>query len=415
MNLLAVLFLTLLSTSCFVNANPLAGKKLFVRSIYTHQIQSTMGGATPDEKKLLRKVLNVPTAQWLALKNFLNRNERVDTILKLAASKSNSPLVTFVVYNLPNRDCSAGASSGEFSCQSGLCEDGLRRYRKEFIDPLAVRVKSKCGKVPMAFIIEPDALGNLLTGGGVCQLARTKAAYEEGIKYAVQKLKEACPSSPLYLDAGNGAWLGWAANSAKYMALVKKFGIARKLRGFAINISNYQSMGILCPYVGFCERSRGNRGHPCCQGDTCGHMDYNPGFTALNYAASLRKKAAGAIPGFNPHFLIDTSRNGVTNTWKASCQNWCNIRGAGVGRLPTTRTREPGLVDAYMWIKPPGESDGCTQKLPNGKKCQSYAGDCSSPDSVGSRGGEPRAPAAGKWFGYHMKSMLKNGRRNLGL
>ena len=51
----------------------------------------------------------------------------------------------------------------------------------------------------------------------------------------------------------------------------------------------------------------------------------------------------------------DTSRNGrggIRHEWGA----WCNVRGAGLGQRPVA-TPMPGL-DAYVWIKPPGESDG---------------------------------------------------------
>lgn len=86
-------------------------------------------------------------------------------------------------------------------------------------------------------------------------------------------------------------------------------------------------------------------------------------------AASVSK----AIPGFAPHFLVDTGRNGVTDM-RQDCANWCNIRGAGVGRVPTTATNN-SLIDAFMWLKTPGESDGCTQVgvVPAIARCQSPA------------------------------------------
>lgn len=42
------------------------------------------------------------------------------------------------------------------------------------------------------------------------------------------------------------------------------------------------------------------------------------------------------------------------------CANWCNIRGAGVGVQPTFHTADTSMIDAYFWLKTPGESDGCT-------------------------------------------------------
>lgn len=133
-----------------------------------------------------------------------------------------------------------------------------------------------------------------------------------------------------------------------------------------------------------------NADHPCCQIDACKLTEhYNVGFTYLNYVASLTKIASVELPGFDPHFIIDTSRNGVR---AADCGNWCNVRAAGVGAWPGTDTDYPERVDAYMWIMPPGESDGCTEILPNGDVCPRFNSECASDASIGSLPGEPRAP-----------------------
>ncbi len=52
------------------------------------------------------------------------------------------------------------------------------------------------------------------------------------------------------------------------------------------------------------------------------------------------------------HFIIDTSRNGAG--WNGE---WCNPFGRHIGVNPTTDTGND-LIDALLWIKPPGESDG---------------------------------------------------------
>jgi endoglucanase len=74
------------------------------------------------------------------------------------------------------------------------------------------------------------------------------------------------------------------------------------------------------------------------------------------------------------HFVIDTSRNGrgpldVTPFGAAPYDqpagvlggltggNWCNPPGAGLGLRPTANTGV-SLLDAYLWVKIPGESDG---------------------------------------------------------
>lgn len=88
------------------------------------------------------------------------------------------------------------------------------------------------------------------------------------------------------------------------------------------------------------------------------------------------------------------------------------------------------MIDAYYWLKTPGESDGCTQTLPDGSQCVRYDSMCGSADSIGSRSGEPRfisrkkkkhfsfkmvltknyfrAPVAGQWFDYQIKQLAAN-------
>lgn len=53
----------------------------------------------------------------------------------------------FVIYNFPDRDCSAKASDGELH----LDENGLERYRTEYIDPIVELVK-EYSDVRMVFV-----------------------------------------------------------------------------------------------------------------------------------------------------------------------------------------------------------------------------------------------------------------------
>ena len=129
----------------------------------------------------------------------------------------------------------------------------------------------------------------------------------------------------------------------------------------------------------------------------------------MQYALHLRKAMSEGIRGFVPHMIIDTGRNGVAGM-RSDCANWCNIRGAGVGLAATTDTARPSVVDAYFWLKTPGESDGCSQTLPDGGSCPRFDEDCASVDSIGFRPEEPRAPEAGQWFDYQIKELAANAR-----
>jgi len=58
--------------------------------------------------------------------------------------------------------------------------------------------------------------------------------------------------------------------------------------------------------------------------------------------------------------VVDTSRNGagpVSGTEVDGGPAWCNPPGRRLGQAPTSDTGEP-RVDAFLWVKRPGESDG---------------------------------------------------------
>lgn len=408
--------------------NPYVGRELYVNPTFTNDILASADTATAGaEKSNLERMSTVASAYWLDLKwkVSLNNDSTTDTaggILKDAATRPTPPVVTFMVYDLPNRDCHAKASNGEVCCgakkpegnceylddaASGTCDKGLAEYTNEYIDPLAVTVKEYCGKVPMVLVVEPDSLPNLVTNldDPKCGSTATTTAYRTGITYAVKTLAAACPEATIYLDAAHGGWLGWPDNLQKFASEISGLGVAPFLRGFTTNVANYQPLGVKCPSSGFCLNGA-NPDHECCQ-DPCGlGAEFNPCHSELNYAVALTEAMSSAISGFEPKVVIDTGRNGQSP--RSSCANWCNARGAGSGKIPTTDTAAPEVVDAYMWLKTPGESDGCTNELPGGGTCPRFDADCKSEDSIGSRSDEPRAPEAGLWFDYQIKMLAAN-------
>jgi len=109
-------------------------------------------------------------------------------------------------------------------------------------------------------------------------------------------------------------------------SLLLAAGVA-EIRGFSVNVSNYNS--------------------------TTAEESYGDTVSARLHAA---------------HYVIDTSRNGV-----ATATTWCNPPGQALGTPPTVRTGNP-RVDALLWIKPPGTSDGtCNGGPPAGVFWPSYA------------------------------------------
>lgn len=149
-------------------------------------------------------------------------------------------------------------------------------------------------------ILEPDAL---------LQLDKLTAAQQTErislLRYGVRTLT--AHGSWVYLDVGN-LW----PNAKSQARLLKKVGV-RDAAGFSLNVANYDQTSDLI--------SRGT--------------------------------AVSKLLGSPTHFILDTSRNGVVNT----TYDWCNAMPRGLGHAPTTITGNP-LVDAYLWVKPPGDSDG---------------------------------------------------------
>ena len=106
-----------------------------------------------------------------------------------------------------------------------------------------------------------------------------------------------------------------------------------------------------------------------------------------------------------------TSRLPVVSALKNG--NWCNPPGAGLGLRPTTSTGV-GLLDAYLWVKTPGQSDG---------QCDSAGAARSWDYSTYTRAGWPTTsaaqalfdplwgqndPAAGSWFPAQAIQLARN-------
>jgi Cellobiohydrolase A (1,4-beta-cellobiosidase A) len=75
----------------------------------------------------------------------------------------------------------------------------------------------------------------------------------------------------------------------------------------------------------------------------------------ITYGTAISSSVGGK------HFVIDTSRNGLGAT---ADSQWCNPDGRALGTAATTTTGN-SLVDAFLWLKRPGESDGTCNGGPN--------------------------------------------------
>jgi endoglucanase len=199
-----------------------------------------------------------------------------------------------VLYNIPHRDC------GQFS--QGGAADG-NAYRA-WIDGVAKGIEDR----PATVILEPDAILHLVNQ---CTPAQFQEERYDLLKGAIGKLKS-LKNTKVYLDAGNAGW----GHPDQIFQPLQRAGIDQA-DGFSVNVSNFYSTQ-----------------------------------DSIAYGKQLSAKTGGK------HFVIDTSRNGNgPYTAGKADENWCNPPGRALGEAPTTQTDDP-LVDAYLWVKRPGESDG---------------------------------------------------------
>ncbi|HVU03069.1 MAG TPA: glycoside hydrolase family 6 protein [Polyangiaceae bacterium] len=349
--------------------NPFAGAAFYLSADYAGEVQTSMD-ADPSNAALLSKVKSISTAVWLdRIARVPDASRHLDAA-KAQEAAAGEPVVTvFVVYDLPNRDCAAKASNGELAVESG----GLDRYEHEYIDAIHAAFAAH-GDQRIVAIVEPDSLPNLATNMNQPKCAASADAYRQGVAYAIRTLS--APNVFLYLDAAHSGWLGWPNNQTATAQIFKEVldaaGGAEKIRGFATNTANYSVLR-----------------------ETTELFDYqgNPCHDELTFVSQFTNALANAgISGKG--FIVDTSRNGrggIRHAWG----NWCNVVGAGMGERPVA---DPVAgVDAYYWVKPPGESDGTSDA-----SAVRYDSFCGNEDAA-----KP-APEAGTWFDSYFRAVAKN-------
>jgi len=118
-----------------------------------------------------------------------------------------------------------------------------------------------------------------------------------------------------------------------------------------------------------------------------------------------------AKTGMAAHVIIDTGRNAVQGL-RLDWGDWCNVNGAGFGVRPTSETGD-ALADAFVWVKPGGESDGTSDTT-----ATRYDSFCGLSDGMSSSVSfyhdtniyvafKP-APEAGTWNQAYFEMLLKN-------
>jgi cellulose 1,4-beta-cellobiosidase len=349
--------------------NPFIGARFFINPAYKASVEAA-AAADPTRGAQLVKVAAYPTAIWLdSIAAVANVSTALDQALEQQA-RSGQPVVTvFVVYDLPNRDCAAEASNGELSAEDG----GEERYKRDFIDQIAAQFQAHNSQRIVA-IVEPDSLPNLVTNMNIPKCAASGMVYRRSISYAISKLS--MPHVYLYLDAAHAGWLGWDDNRSGaarvFREVLNAAGGVQQIRGFATNVANYTPL---------------KRG----EGKTLDSS--NPCPDEITYVKRLSENL-NDIGIENAGFIIDTSRNGRSGI-RQDWGSWCNVKGAGLGERP--QASPAPLIDAYYWVKPPGESDGVSD--PSAPR---FDPNCRSSDSA------QNAPQAGQWFQSFFVELVRN-------
>ncbi|MEV4442131.1 glycoside hydrolase family 6 protein [Streptomyces sp. NPDC049577] len=275
------------------------------------QVRTWQERGREEDAAALERIARQPTAIWLT-----DRDPRpqVERITREAARARRIPLL--VAYNIPHRDC------GQYS--SGGAPDAAH-YRD-----WVARAAAGIGDRRAWIVLEPDAIAQWASGCVPAQAADERLAL---LAEAVRTFK-AHPGAAVYIDAGNA---GWISDQQKLATALKRAGIDQA-DGFALNVSNFHSTSVTREYGG-------------------------------RLSALLGGK----------HYIVDTSRNGngplpqTQTDGKAGAESWCNPPGRALGTPPTTVTGDEH-IDAYVWIKRPGESDGtCRGAPPAGQWYPAYA------------------------------------------
>lgn len=393
----------------------LPGAQLYANPLNTtlEAAQKLSGQARADAQLLG----SIPSADWFTKGTPAEVTVAVDKVVTAAAKAGKMPVL--VAYNLPFRDCAQYSAGGAADTASYAA----------WIDAFAAGIGDRAATV----ILEPDGVGIIphytTLDGNLewCQPAELDAATAASDRYtqlnhAVDALKAGAQTS-VYLDGTGAAWLNVGEVSDRLL----KAGVARA-DGFYLNASNYQftvNSTFFGTWISQCiayatvvrTYAPGAPGAPGAFGD-CGNQYWNGGPATgwvgdamsqyaewtTDPAAPIQVSTAGVdsryasiLGGVEPttHFVIDTSRNGL-GPWQYPAgvypahEDWCNPPGRALGALPTTSTGTP-LVDAHLWIKVPGESDG---------KC--YRGTAGPLDPA--RGIED--PAAGQWFAAQARELI---------
>jgi endoglucanase len=355
----------------------------------TSQAAARLEGQSRHDALLLSRIAS---ASWFAGGTPDIVEAKVRDIVDRATAGGQVPVL--VAYNIPFRDCALYSAGG--------AADGAAYLA--WIKGFAAGI----GERQAVVILEPDGLGIIpwhpTLGGTVehCRPAgqdsRAADARYEQLRGAVAILA-ALPNARVYLDGTGSSWLAPGEAASRLI----KADVARAT-GFFLNVSNFESDTRVVPYARWVSDcialvTRGGLDARACPSQY-GPADFKDhttwGATDAAFDRLFEKAGLKRDPASQKHAVIDTSRNG-RGSWHppvgkySDAEVWCNPPDRGLGRRPTLESGNP-YVDAFLWIKIPGESDG---------ECHRGLGGPADPE----RG--VTAPPAGSWFAQQARELIE--------
>ncbi len=425
--------------------NPFTGANWYVNPDYTAEVATSAASASGTLAAQMTYVGNEPTFIWLdhigavyggsdnasgagGAGRLSLQAQLQDALSKV--SGSTPEIFPIVIYDLPDRDCAALASNGELS----ISNNGLSYYEHSYIDPIAQILSNYADtNLRVVAVIEPDSLPNLVTNtssSANCAAANSSGVYTSGIEYALNKL-HAIPNVYNYMDIAHSAWLGWPSNMTPAVSLYKQVASAttagvNSVDGFISDTAN--TIPVHEPYMTATQVVDGN---PV---DSVQYYSYDPYIDEFTYDEAMYSNLVSAGFPSTIGMLIDTSRDGwggparptgaaTSYTSTADFVNkskvderpfrgdWCNPENAGIGALPQANPDSSFThLYAYVWVKPPGESDGTYPAYsgtgdphcdPNGTQTDG-SGNTYPTDAI------PDSPPAGHWFPVEFQQLVQD-------
>ena len=324
------------------------------------QVISLLKAHDLKDAALITEMEAIPRAVWFTSGTPAQVTQQARQTMAEAAVERAVPVL--VAYDIPGRDCAQYSAGGALS----------QADYEAWINGLAQGIGNRQAIV----ILEPDALGNMPSGCGLSTSVYpfTDAERTAELQYAVSAL-EADPRVSVYLDGTHSAWQSVGAIAQRLLQ-----ANVQQAQGFFLNVSNYQPDPNLIDYgtwISDCIAIVTDPSNPLFNNPGACGSQYYPAtvsdFSTWDLTTAWYAQHMGTAVA-TTHFVVDTSRNGdgpnsmsgfasapynqpasVISTLASG--NWCNPPASGLGLKPTASTGVP-LLDAYLWVKTPGQSDG---------------------------------------------------------